>query len=292
MLVAPAGDGRGARPLLEAHGNYVLAVLAHPGRIRARIASSTSSSTSSRPPTRRDDRPQDGSTGRPRADRTASRRASTRTDRRGRSSTAPSTTPPTPSSSSLDGLYEEIDDLEDDRRAAVRQRTSAGGSRSCATSSCSRGERRARRAASLGACVDGRLDIGRSELFPPEVESRVRRHVRDARPRDGGARRRPRPPRRRARLLPGEDRRAAERGGQEAHRDRLARARAEPDHRVLRPELRRGVPRGVLERRGLGRPDRRDRRSCSSRSSAGGAGSERSTAFGCVGRSCGYPRPG
>ena len=30
MLVAPAGDGRGARPLLEAQGNYVFAVLAHP----------------------------------------------------------------------------------------------------------------------------------------------------------------------------------------------------------------------------------------------------------------------
>ncbi len=83
----------------------------------------------------------------------------------------PSTTPPTASSSSSDGLYEAIDDLENDiehlsgehvrRRIAVLRNELLLARRAA---SATRGIAR--------RVVDGRVDVGRSELFPAEVEAR------------------------------------------------------------------------------------------------------------------------
>ena len=78
--------------------------------------------------------------------------------------------PPTPSSSCSTALYEEIDELEgtverlsgaDVRRRLAELRHELLLARR--TSSATRGIAR--------RVVDGRVDIGRSELFPPSVES-------------------------------------------------------------------------------------------------------------------------
>ena len=124
-------------------------------------------------------------------------------------------------------------------RAALRAPTCAGSVAELRHELLARpadGERRP--AASRDASSTAASTSATRELFPPEVEALFVDTYETLVRVDRGARRRARPARRRPRLLPGEDRRAAERRREEAHGDRLARARAEPHRRLLRAELR------------------------------------------------------
>ena len=168
-LVAPAADGRSVRPLLEAHGSYVLAVLVHP---RSRpdedrveyleldvLATRTTLLTVRKAGVRGDLAPVDG----------VGARVAT-----GASPGAVFQAAVDDASDAflelLDGLYEKIDDLE----GTVEQLSGADVRRRLAelrhelllarrASSATRGIAR--------RVVDGRVDIGRSELFPAEVEA-------------------------------------------------------------------------------------------------------------------------
>ena len=169
MLVAPAGDGRGARPLLEAHGNYVLAVLAHPRAHPSEdrveyleldiVATPTVVMTVRKAGARGDLAPVNGISARVESDGSPGSVFQAAVDDAADAFLE-----------LLDGLYEEIDDLEgtverlsgaDVRRRLAELRHELLLARR--TSSATRGIAR--------RVVDGRVDIGRSELFPPSVES-------------------------------------------------------------------------------------------------------------------------
>ena len=181
-----------ARPVLESHGGYVVAVLAVPaGRHAGRIASSTCELDVIATPVAGRDDPQVGLAWR--ASR-PSRALASRVEagagcrrRRPGSRRRHGGRLPRASRRALRG----------DRRARERRSSSLRGAdvrgawASSGTSCWSRDGSRARRAGIARRVVDGRVDIGRSELFPSDVEAHVRRHVRDARARDRGARRRP-----------------------------------------------------------------------------------------------------
>jgi magnesium transporter len=169
MLVAPAGDGRSARPLLEAHGNYVLAVLAHPRAYPSEdrveyleldiVATPTVVMTVRKAGARGDLAPVNGILARVESDGSPGAVFQAAVDDAADAFLE-----------LLDGLYEEIDDLEgtverlsgaDIRRRLAELRHELLLARR--TSSATRGIAR--------RVVDGRVDIGRSELFPPSVES-------------------------------------------------------------------------------------------------------------------------
>jgi magnesium transporter len=170
QLAAPPGDGRAVRPLIEAHGSYVVAVLTHPrprpGEARVEyleldvVATPSTVLTIRKSGTRGELAPVDGVAARVEAD------ASCGAVFHGAVDDA------TDSFLELvDGLYELIDDLEGDiehlpgpevrRRVALLRNELLLARR---TASATRGIAR--------RVVDGRIDIGRSELFPEDVETR------------------------------------------------------------------------------------------------------------------------
>ena len=208
LLVEPAGDGRRVRPLLEAHGSYVLAVLAHPvkrqGQARVEyleldvVATPSAVVTVRKSGPRGELAPIDGITARIDADASPGGVFLGAVD-----DTADGFL------ELVDGLYEAIDDLENDieHLSGEHVRRGIAGLRNELLL--------ARRAASATRgiarrVVDGRVDVGRSELFPADVEARfvdtyetlvrVTEELDVARDLLGGVR-----------DLPGQDRRAAER---------------------------------------------------------------------------------
>ena len=169
ILVEPARDGRSLRPLCEGHGRYVLSVLAFPqlgpdGRAEylelGVVATPTAVVTVRKTGPRRQLAPTDSVAALVDAEASAGavfqglvdEVADTFLDL-------------------LDGLYEAIDELEGDveqlRPADVRRRIALLRHElllARRTSSATRGVAR--------RIVDGRIDVGHSELFPPEVEKR------------------------------------------------------------------------------------------------------------------------
>lgn len=170
VLAEPAGDGRALRPLLEGHGSYVFAVLAHPvarpGEGRAEyleldvVATPTAVVTVRKTGPRGEVAPVDGITARVDADAACGGVFHGAVDDVADAFLE-----------LVDGLYEAIDALEGDiehlsgphvrRRIALLRnelllaRRAASGTRGIAR-----------------RIVDGRVDIGKSELFPAEVEAR------------------------------------------------------------------------------------------------------------------------
>jgi len=169
VLVSAPADPRGARPLLESHGGYVLAVLAYPRNYPVEnrveyleldvVATPTLLVTVRKSGPRGELAPVDGIAARAEAGASLGALVHAAVD-----DTADALL------ELLDGLYEEIDSLEGD----VEQLSGADVRRRVA-------ELRhelllARRAASgtrgiARRVVDGRVDVGRSELFPAEVEA-------------------------------------------------------------------------------------------------------------------------
>jgi magnesium transporter len=169
ILVEPARDGRSLRPLCEGHGRYVLSVLAFPqlgpdGRAEylelGVVATPTAVVTVRKTGPRSQLAPTDSVAALVDAEASAGavfqglvdEVADTFLDL-------------------LDGLYEAIDELEGDveqlRPADVRRRIALLRHElllARRTSSATRGVAR--------RIVDGRIDVGHSELFPPEVEKR------------------------------------------------------------------------------------------------------------------------
>jgi len=170
LLAEPAGDGRAVRPLLEGHGSYVLAVLAHPvTRAGAAdveyleldvIATRTAVVTVRKTGHRGGLAPVDGIAARVDADASCGGVFHGAVDDAADAFLG-----------LVDGMYEAIDDLEGDvehlpgpevrRRIAVLRNELLLARRAA---SATRGVAR--------RIVDGRVDVGRSELFPPEVEAR------------------------------------------------------------------------------------------------------------------------
>jgi magnesium transporter len=168
MLAAPAGDGRSARPVLEGHGSYVVAVLAHP-RVRPQenrveylevdvVATPARLVTIRKSGTRGDLVPLDGVAARVDAGASPGAAFHGAVD-----DTADAFL------ELLDGLYEEIDELEshveqlpgaDVRRRLAELRHELHLARRFV--SATRGIAR--------RVVDGRIEIGRSDLFPGDVE--------------------------------------------------------------------------------------------------------------------------
>jgi len=170
LLARPAGDGRDVRPLLEGHGGYVLAVLAHPvappgeGHVEYLeldvVATPTAVVTVRKTGPRGNVAPVDGITARIEAGSPCGGVFHGAVD-----DVADAFL------DLVDGVYESIDDLEGDiehlsgphvrRRIAVLRnelllaRRAASGTRGVAR-----------------RIVDGRVDIGKSDLFPAEVEAR------------------------------------------------------------------------------------------------------------------------
>jgi magnesium transporter len=170
MLAEAAGDGRSVRPLLEGHGSYVLAVFARPrsrpreGRVEYLeldvVATPTAIVTVRKTGPRGDLAPVDGVGALIDAD------ASPGAVFQGVVDDAADAF-----LEILDGLYESIDDLEDDIEqlsgADIRRRIAALRNEllhARRASSATRGIAR--------RVIDGRVDVGRSELFPPEIEAR------------------------------------------------------------------------------------------------------------------------
>ena len=169
MLVAAPGDGRSVRPVLEAHGTYVLAVLVHP-RMRSAddrveyleldvVATRTTLLTVRKASSHGELAPVDGIAARVAADAPIGAVFQAAVDDASDAFLE-----------LLDGLYEEIDDLEGtvERLSGVDVRRRLADLRhelllARRASSATRGIAR--------RVVDGRVDIGRSELFPAEVES-------------------------------------------------------------------------------------------------------------------------
>ncbi len=170
LLAEPAGDGRAVRPLLEGHGSYALAVLAfpvtHPGEARVEyleldvIATPTTVVTVRKTGPRGDVAPAEGITARVDADAPCGGVFHGAVDDAADAFLE-----------LVDGIYEAIDDLEGDIEHLsgphVRQRIALLRNELLL----------ARRAASATRgiarrIVDGRVDVGRSELFPPEIEAR------------------------------------------------------------------------------------------------------------------------
>ena len=169
-LVEPAGEGRAVRPLLEGHGGHVLAVLAYPvtrpGEARVAyleldvIATPTAVVTVRKTGPRGDVAPVEGITARIDADAPCGGVFHGAVDDAADAFLE-----------LVDGIYEAIDDLEGDiehlsgqhvRRRIALLRNELLLARRAA--SATRGIAR--------RIVDGRVDVGRSELFPPEVEAR------------------------------------------------------------------------------------------------------------------------
>ena len=169
ILVEAADDGRSLRPLCEGHGRYVLAVLAFPrwgpeGRAvylqLGVVATPAAVVTVRKPGPRGLLAPADGIAALVDADVSAGAVFQGVVDEAADAFL-----------DLLDGLYEAIDELEGDvehlRPADVRRRIAL-----------LRHELlQARRASSatrgiVRRIVDGRIDVGRSELFPPDVEAR------------------------------------------------------------------------------------------------------------------------
>jgi magnesium transporter len=170
LLAEPAGDGRAVRPLLEGHGSYVLAVLAHPvtrpGEARIDyleldvVATPAAVVTVRKTGPRGDVAPVDGITARVDADAPCGSVFHGAVDDAADAFLE-----------LVDGIYEAIDALEGDiehlsgphvRRRIALLRNELLLARRAA--SATRGVAR--------RIVDGRVDVGRSELFPPEVEAR------------------------------------------------------------------------------------------------------------------------
>lgn len=170
LLAEPAGDGRAVRPFLEGHGSYVLAILTHPlarpGEARVEyleldvIATPTAVVTVRKTGPRGDIAPTDGIAARVEADAPCGGVFHGAID-----DTADAFL------ELVDGLYEAIDDLENDieqlsgphvRRRIALLRNELLLARRAA--SATRGIAR--------RIVDGRVDVGKSELFPPEIEVR------------------------------------------------------------------------------------------------------------------------
>lgn len=170
LLVEPAGDGRATRPLLEGHGGYVLAILtypvARPGGAHVEyleldvIAAPALIVTVRKSGPRGDLAPIDGIAARVDAGASCGGVFHGTVDDAADAFLE-----------LLDGLYEAIDDLENDieelsgprvrRRIAMLRNELLLARRA---SSATRGVAR--------RIVDGRVEVGRSELFPPEVEVR------------------------------------------------------------------------------------------------------------------------
>ena len=163
ILVEPARDGRSLRPLCEGHGRYVLSVLAFPqlgpdGRAEYLELGVVVTVRKTGP--RRQLAPTDSVAALVEAE------ASTGAVFQGLVDEVADTF-----LDLLDGLYEAIDELEGDveqlRPADVRRRIALLRHElllARRTSSATRGVAR--------RIVDGRIDVGHSELFPPEVEKR------------------------------------------------------------------------------------------------------------------------
>ena len=169
VLASAPADPRGARPLLESHGGYVFAVLAYPRNYPVEnrieyleldvVATPTLLVTVRKSGPQGELAPVDGIAARAEAGASPGALVHAAVD-----DTADALL------ELLDGLYEEIDSLEGD----VEQLSGADVRRRVA-------ELRhelllARRAASgtrgiARRVVDGRVDVGRSELFPAEVEA-------------------------------------------------------------------------------------------------------------------------
>jgi magnesium transporter len=169
MLASSAMGERGARPLLEAHGGYVMAVLSRPTVYPSEkriayfevdiIASPTVTVTIRKSDSRGQLPPIDAVAAQDEADGPCGALVHAAVD-----DTADALL------ELVDALYEEIDDLEGDveRISGADLRHRVAGLRhellhARKTSSATRGIAR--------RIVDGRVDIGRSELFPAEVEA-------------------------------------------------------------------------------------------------------------------------
>ena len=170
LLAEPAGDGRGVRPLLEAHGSYVLAVLSRP-HVRSGeapvtyleldvVASPTAFVTVRKTGPRGDLVPVDG------VDALVDADAAPGAVFQGVVDDAADAFLEV-----LDALFESIDHLEDDIEhlsgADIRRRIAALRNellRARRASSATRGIAR--------RVIDGRVDVGHSELFPQDVEGR------------------------------------------------------------------------------------------------------------------------
>jgi magnesium transporter len=168
MLAAPAGDGRSARPMLEGHGSYVMAVVAHPRALPQEdrieyleldvVATPAQVVTIRKSGTRGELVPIDGLAARA---QTAAQPGAIFHGAVDDSADA--------FLELLDDLYEKIDDLEsnveelpgaDVRRRLAELRHELLLVRRFA--SATRGIAR--------RIVDGRIDVGRAELFPNDVE--------------------------------------------------------------------------------------------------------------------------
>jgi Mg2+ and Co2+ transporter CorA len=168
-LLEPVGDGRGVRPILAAHGGCVRAVLVHPraspeGRatylVLHVVASPAALLTVRKAGPDGELAPVDGVAARVDADASAGDVFHGAVDDSADAFL-----------DLVDGLYEAIDDLESE----VEHRSGAHVRRSIALL---RNEILLARRASTATrgiarrIVDGRVDVGRSELFPSEVEAR------------------------------------------------------------------------------------------------------------------------
>jgi len=170
LLAEPAGDGRAVRSFLEGHGSYAFAVLAHPvarpgeGRVEYLeldvIATPTAVVTVRKTGPRGEVAPVDGIIARVDADAHCGSVFHGAVDDVADAFLE-----------LVDGIYEAIDDLETDlerlpgpdiRRRIALLRNELLLARRAA--SATRGIAR--------RIVDGRVDVGKSELFPPEVEAR------------------------------------------------------------------------------------------------------------------------
>jgi len=170
VLAEPAGDGRAVRPLLEGHGSYVLAVLAHPvarpGEGRVEYLELDVIATPSAVVTVR-------KTG-PRGDVVPVDSIAARIDAGAPCGSVFHGAVDDAADAFLelvDGVYESIDDLEGDIEQLsgphVRRRIAQLRNELLLARRAASGTRGVAR-----RIVDGRVDVGKSDLFPPEVEAR------------------------------------------------------------------------------------------------------------------------
>lgn len=170
VLAEPAGDGRAVRPLLEGHGSYVLAVLAHPvarpGEGRVDYLELDVIATPSAVVTVR-------KTG-PRGDVVPVDSIAARIDAGAPCGSVFHGAVDDAADAFLelvDGVYESIDDLEGDIEQLsgphVRRRIAQLRNELLLARRAASGTRGVAR-----RIVDGRVDVGKSDLFPPEVEAR------------------------------------------------------------------------------------------------------------------------
>lgn len=170
VLAEPAGDGRAVRPLLEGHGSYVLAVLAHPvarpGEGRVDYLELDVIATPSAVVTVR-------KTG-PRGDVVPVDSIAARIDAGAPCGGVFHGAVDDAADAFLelvDGVYEAIDDLEGDIEQLsgphVRRRIAQLRNELLLARRAASGTRGVAR-----RIVDGRVDVGKSDLFPPEVEAR------------------------------------------------------------------------------------------------------------------------